>query len=126
VLLVMFGCLSCGSADETRAAYHPPEPVPKATVQTRSCPEFGWWMTLPRSLPVGATTEIMVNVSDADTPLEKIALEWVAETGSFSTPNLSDTSYTCELEGQQRLALVARDDTDCLRTLGVDIECFLR
>jgi hypothetical protein len=116
-------CGGCGTTDVTQAERSVPEEVPQAIVKPRACPQFGWWMALPKSLAVGETTEIMVAVDDADTPAEKLAFAWSAESGWFSTPHGADTSYTCERSGRQRLALIARDDTDCLRTFGVEIEC---
>lgn len=79
---------------------------------------------LPRSLPVGETTEIIVNVSDTDTPLEKLSFEWFAVSGTFSEPYLAETGYTCEEAGRHQLVLVAQDDTDCWRSFDVDIACF--
>jgi hypothetical protein len=122
----------CGAADQTSADYErPPEPV-RATATTNVCPEFSWWLLLPKKLRLGETTEVIVNVTDPDAPASPLAFEWVSPVGAFSEPAgveglgdlvLAQTAYTCEASGQQRLTLSARDESDCTSTLDLDVLC---
>jgi len=121
--IVAATCASCGAAETVDEVVGRPT-EPQAVSRLRSCPEFGWWLMLPKTPAVGDPAEIVVNVSDQDTPLDKIAFNWVATAGEFSAPQLLQTSFTCHAEGHQTLALVARDDTDCERVLDIQITCF--
>lgn len=118
-------CLACGVAEQVDEVVGASR-TPQASTRLRYCPEFGWWMMLPKAPSVGAPASIRVNVSDSDTPLEDISFEWVAASGTFSELTAADTSFTCEREGYQTIALVARDDTDCARELDIQILCFPR
>jgi hypothetical protein len=123
--LVATLCLACGVAEQVDEVVGASR-TPQATARPRSCPEFGWWLMSPKAPSVGAPAEIRVDVSDRDTPLDALSLEWSAASGSFSEPAAANTSFTCEREGHQALALVARDDTDCARQLDIQITCFPR
>ncbi len=118
-------CLACGVAEQVDEVVGAAR-TPQATANPRSCPQFGWWMMLPKAPSVGVPAEIRVDVSDADTPLEALSFEWVASTGTFSEPAATETTFTCEREGYQSIALIARDDTDCARQLDIQISCFPR
>lgn len=115
-------CVGCGSAEQARPAE--PDEAPQAVTRTNTCPEFGWWRLLPKSLAVGETTEIFVDVSDADTPLDELAFEWRAETGTFSHAELAATAYTCAQIGRQMLTFSARDEQGCTSVLQLDVQCF--
>jgi hypothetical protein len=98
--------------------------TPRAVTRTNTCPQFGWWLLLPKSLPVGQTTEIFVDVSDSDTSLSKLAFAWEAKAGVFSDPDLASTAYTCARSGREALTFSARDEQDCTSVLNIDVECF--
>lgn len=118
--LVAFACLGCGTAESVTVDDHQtPEIVARANV----CPEFGWWLLLPKSLRIGETTDILVNVSDPDSPRAKLTFDWAATTGSFSELHRADTTYTCRRVGHQALTLDARDDLDCRSVLELDVTC---
>ena len=122
VLVTAVSSVACGAAeqvDEERA----PTIEARATGVLNSCPEFGWWLLLPKSLPLGGTTEIVVNVSDADSPTNKLHFDWAASSGEFSNPERAETGYTCKSLGAQELVLEARDDSDCTSTLLLDVFC---
>lgn len=114
-------CAGCGAAEQVDDG--PAPAAPRAITRTNTCPQFRWWLLLPKSLPLGQTTEIIVDVSDPDTPLTKLAFDWQAEAGVFSDPDLSSTAYTCERVGRQALTFFARDPQDCTSVLQLDVQC---
>jgi hypothetical protein len=120
--LVAGVCFGCGAAERVDEVTGTPA-APLAISRLRSCPEFGWWLILPKVMAVGASADLLVNVSDADTPLDKLKFEWQSSSGSFSQPTLLETRYTCVTEGPQNLQLVATDDTDCRRALPLNLTC---
>ncbi len=122
VSLVALVTLGCGAADSVRHERDDSEMKPPVST-ANVCPEFGWWLLLPRSLRLGDTTEILVNVTDPDTPRGKLTFEWAAPTGAFSELHQADTSYLCQKRGRQVLTLEARDDLDCASELDLDVEC---
>ena len=122
VSLAAFACSGCGAGDSVKHERDDRE-TPQAVSRANVCPEFGWWLVLPRSLRLGDTTEIVVNVTDPDTPRSKLKFEWAATTGAFSELHLADTSYTCQRLGRQVLTLDARDDLDCASVLELDVDC---
>lgn len=122
----------CGAADQTTAGYEPPHEPARATATTNLCPEFSWWLLLPKSLRLGETTEVIVNVTDPDAQASPLEFEWASPVGAFSEATgvegleelvLAQTAYTCEASGQQRLTLSARDESDCTSTLDLDVLC---
>ncbi len=120
VLLAAFACLACGTAESvTFEGRKPPEIGSRANV----CPAFGWWLVLPRSLRLGETTDILVNVTDPDTPRAKLTLQWAATAGTFSELHRADTTYTCRRLGPQALTLDARDELDCASVLELEVTC---
>jgi len=131
-LVAALASVGCGAADSTNADYdRPPEPV-RATAHTNVCPEFSWWLLLPKRLRLGETTEVIVNVTDPDAPASPLQFEWASPAGAFSegtgvegleTLVLAQTAYTCEASGEQRLTLSARDESDCTSTLDLDVLC---
>ena len=124
LLLVALGCLSCGAAEQySYEGVAESEPVPQAVTRVNTCPEFGYWVLLPRSLDVGETTEIAVNVDDPDAPRSRLSFEWEAQSGAFSDRFWSDTAYTCESVGKQELTLRARDEDDCTSDLRLAVFC---
>lgn len=118
-------CVACGAAEQVDEVVGASR-EPQAATRSRSCPQFGWWLMLPKTPSVGAPAEISVNVTDADSSLEKLSFQWLAGSGTFSAPSKADTSFTCAREGYQTLALVARDETGCARQLDIQISCFPR
>jgi hypothetical protein len=125
VTFMAIACGACGAAEQVDEVVGASR-EPQATTGPRSCPQFGRWLMLPRTPAIGVPAEISVNVTDPDSPLEKLAFQWVAGSGSFSEPSSADTSFTCEHEGYQTLALVVRDETGCARQLDIQISCFPR
>jgi hypothetical protein len=125
VTLVAILCLSCGVA-ETVDDVVGPSREPQFASRVRTCPAFGSWLIRPRTPYVGEPVEIQVNVSDADTPLERLSFRWAAQSGAFTPPSATTTRFVCESEGYQTLSLVAIDDTDCERQLDLEINCFPR
>lgn len=123
VTLVASLCLACGVAERVDDVAGPSR-EPQAVLRTRACPELGSWLMVPKTPSVGAPADVRVNVSDADTPLEQLSFDWVAESGTFSEPHATHTTFTCEREGYQTIALVTRDDTDCVRALDIQLVCF--
>jgi hypothetical protein len=131
-LVAALAGLGCGATDRATADHdRPPEPA-LATVVTNVCPEFSWWLLLPKRLRLGETTEVIVNVTDPDAPAAPLEFEWASAAGAFSEPTgvegleelvLAQTAYTCEASGQQRLTLSARDESDCTSTLDLDVLC---
>jgi hypothetical protein len=122
LLLVTEACLSCGTAEQV--SDESSSRGPRALTQTNSCPAFEWWLLLPKSLPLGENTEIVVNVSDPETPSSKLRFDWASPSGAFSDPLLADTTYTCLSLGRQVLTLSARDELDCTSVLELDVHCF--
>jgi hypothetical protein len=131
-LLAVLLSVGCGAGERTISDYQrPPDPL-QATASTNVCPTFGWWLLLPKSLRLGETTEVIVNVSDPDAPASPLQFEWASSVGAFSEATgvegledlvLAQTAYTCEASGQQRLTLSARDESDCTSTLDLDVLC---
>ncbi len=120
VTIAAIACAGCGAAESvTTEERKAPAVVSTANV----CPAFGWWILLPRSLRLGETTDILVNVTDPDTPRSKLKLDWAATTGTFSELHRADTAYTCRHLGNQVLTLDARDDFDCVSVLQLDVTC---
>lgn len=125
VLLVTSACLSCGAAEQLsyEGVTEEVEPAPQAITRTNACPEFGYWVLSPRTLAVGETTEIAVDVSDPDAPRSRLSFAWQAATGAFSDRFWSDTAYTCQNAGPQALTLLARDADDCTSRLELAVVC---
>lgn len=117
--------LACGAVEQVDEVIGASR-APQASIRLRSCPEFGWWMMLPKTPVIGVPAQIRVDVSDLDTPRDAISFEWVAASGSFSQPEEANTSFTCEREGHQTIALIARDDAGCARQLDIQFACFPR
>jgi hypothetical protein len=124
VLLVSVAALAgmgCGAGDSVNHERDDEVPAPVSTANL--CPQFSWWLLLPRSLRLGETSEILVNVFDPDTPRSKLKLDWAAANGVFSELHEADTSYTCQRRGRQLLTLDARDDLDCISVLELNVDC---
>ncbi len=122
VLIVAASGAACGAAERVDEEGAPPLSA-QATAVVNSCPEFGWWLLLPKSLPLGETTEIVVNVTDPDAPKTRLHFDWAASSGAFSYPYRAETSYTCQAVGTHELVLEARDESDCTSTLLLDVFC---
>lgn len=125
VAFVVSLCVACGVAEQVDEVVGASREN-QATTRPRSCPQFGSWLMLPKTPRVGLPAEIQVDVSDLDSPPEALSLEWRAGAGSFSEPSAAVTSFLCEREGYQTIALVARDETNCVRQLDLEINCFPR
>jgi hypothetical protein len=125
--LLVFALAGCGSAPES---YEGPAGVATAAHQdfdaefeTNACPVFDWWLLLPRSVRPGSTAEIHVFAIDPDTVAAELRFKWRATSGTFSAIDGPETEYSCDATGWQILTLTAWDETDCQRSLMLDVNC---
>jgi hypothetical protein len=75
-----------------------------------NCPALSGWTLAPQSAAAnGGTIDVGVTAADADTG-DTLTYAWSATAGTFVSPSLAATTYTCAAAGDQTLSVVISDN----------------
>jgi hypothetical protein len=109
------------------------QPAPEGPGQLRVggdfhnvCPIIESYLLIPQDIEPGATADIKVRASDPDDRGAGLQFAWEATSGTFSNPDLAETTYACAAPGTHSLTLRIRDARDCVRELGLEVTCLER
>lgn len=87
------------------------------------CTQLTKAIVAPLATSVGATIEVSAEAVDAEG--DAIEYEWTATAGSFGDATAADTTYTCDVEGSQKVRVTVSDDAfqHCDDSWTVDVTC---
>jgi hypothetical protein len=114
---------SCGAGESTRAAREAPAPEFGVTSVANACPNFTFYMVLPKAIRAEEAAWVAVRATDVDSDDDLITYRWSATSGAFVEPEVAFTEYSCADAGPQILTIVAADAEGCERTLDLDVTC---
>jgi hypothetical protein len=127
-IVVFFGSICLGACSGKPGDQD--QPAPKGPGHLRVggdfnnvCPTIDSYLLIPQDIEPGASSEIKVRASDPDDRGAGLHFAWHATSGTFSNAELPETTYTCAAAGAQVLTLRVSDARDCVRELGLDVNC---